>query len=78
MNFKKKNMELTFPFSEGVDFCETKRRGSLYITHKPPRQKFFEFSPPLQWRGIFLCNFYFSLVAKRFLIVLTNSFETPK
>jgi len=19
---------------------------------KPPRQKFFEFSPPLQWRGI--------------------------
>jgi hypothetical protein len=24
------------------------------------------------------CKFYFSLVAKRFLIVLTNSLETPK
>ena len=52
MTLKQKNMELKFPFSEGVDFCEAKRRGSLYITHKPPRQKFFEFSPPLQRRGI--------------------------
>ena len=42
-DLKQKNMELKFPFSVGVDFCETKRRGSLYITHKPPRQKFFEF-----------------------------------
>jgi len=77
MHLKKKNMELTFPFSEGVDFCETKRRGSLHAMYKPPRQKFFEFSPPLLWRGIFQ-HFYFSLVAKRFLIVLTNSLETPK
>jgi hypothetical protein len=77
MYLKQKNMEREFPFFERVDFSETKRRGSLYITHKPPRQKFFKFSPPLQWRGIFL-HFYFSLLVKRFLIVLTNSFETPK
>ena len=74
-------MELKFPFSEGVDFCETKRRGSLHAIYKPPRQKFFKFSPPLQGRGICVCYIYrnyFSLLAKRFLIVLTNSLETPK
>ena len=76
-------MELKFPVSEGVDFCEAKRRGSLHVMYKPPRQKFFEFSPPLQRRGIFcvlLFNYrnYFSFVAKRFLIVLTNSLETPR
>jgi len=52
MHLKQKNMERKFPFSQGAIFCETKRRGSLYITHKPLRQKFFEFSPPLQRRGI--------------------------
>jgi len=52
MTLKKKNMELKFPFSLGEIFCAIKKRGSLYITHKPPRQKFFEFSPPLQRRGI--------------------------
>jgi len=71
-------MEREFPFSERVDFCETKRRGSLYITHKPPRQKFFKFRHPSKGREYCVCYFYFSFVAKRFLIVLTNSLETPK
>jgi hypothetical protein len=39
----RKNMEVKFPFSEGMDFCETKRRGSLHVLYKPPRQKFFKF-----------------------------------
>ena len=51
-------MEPKFPFFEGVDFCETKRRGSLHVMYKPPRQKFFEFSPPLQRRGM-LCVLLF-------------------
>ncbi len=29
-----------------------KQKGGLHCMHKPPRQKFFEFSPPLQRRGI--------------------------
>ncbi len=83
MHLKQKNMERKFPFSLGEIFCAIKKRGSLHAMYKPPRQKFFEFSPPLQRRGIFcvlLFNYrnYFSFVAKRFLIVLTNSLETPK
>lgn len=39
-------MEREFPFSEGVGFCKTKRRGSLHITHKPPRQNSSNFATP--------------------------------
>jgi hypothetical protein len=75
-------MERKFSFSEGGTFCETKRRGSLYIMHRAPRQNSSNFAtfPKEGISCVLLFNNknYFSFVAKRFLIVLTNSLETPR
>lgn len=63
--FKEKKIERELAFFEGVDFCETKRRGSLHAMYKPPRQNSSNFAtPPVE--GNFFVQFLLFLSRQAF------------